>query len=263
MKNEIAFYKYHGTGNDFIMIDNMNGNLNSEMLNAEHVSNLCHRRFGIGADGLIILSSDKNYDFKMIYFNSDGRQSSMCGNGGRCIVAFAKELGYINDTCTFIAVDGPHEAIAQNQIKLKMKDVSTIEIINSDFFADTGSPHYVKFFSTEIPTDFINQAKEIRNSPQFKSNGVNVNFVSIDEKKLTMRTFERGVEDETYSCGTGVVASCIVYDHQYLKDQIEEEIIMQTKGGQLSVSYTRTKEGYKNIWLKGPAKKVYQGLISL
>ncbi|PVX50077.1 diaminopimelate epimerase [Balneicella halophila] len=256
MTRKIFFYKYHGTGNDFILIDNRDFSFHIE--NNELIKHLCHRRFGIGADGLILLENTNKADFKMQYFNSDGNLSSMCGNGGRCIVAFAKYLGIIDNTTQFLAPDGMHSAeLTPSGVALQMKDVSQIEQVGQDFYLDTGSPHYVKLIDSHENFDTVSEGQKIRYNNRFNKVGTNVNFVSVENNKIILSTYERGVEDETYSCGTGTVATAIVLG--LLNGKEEQEL--HTKGGILKVSYTKKGEAFKNIILEGPVEQVFQGEI--
>jgi diaminopimelate epimerase len=255
----LQFFKYQGTGNDFILIDNRENNLNN--LNKEIIEKFCSRKFGIGADGLILLQNENGYDFKMVYFNSDGKESTMCGNGGRCIAKFAKDLGLVSDNAYFLAIDGPHYAhISSDSVKLKMKDVKDIKGIDDFFILDTGSPHYVRYAENLDEVDVYIEGKKIRNSEPFKSQGINVNFINkTAEKTIHVRTYERGVENETFSCGTGVVASALV---NILNDYTIDgnyEIKVLTKGGNLSVIATRTGNTFNDIWLVGPVEFVYKG----
>lgn len=260
--NKIKFYKYHGTGNDFIMINAMQNSTDLSFLNRQKIADLCHRRFGIGADGLIVLAPSDTYDFKMIYFNSDGNESSMCGNGGRCLIKFAADLGHIQNSCTFVAIDGVHKGVVDSQISLKMGDVEKIEKYIEDFVIQTGSPHYIKFVEQVDGEHFVAEAKTIRHNRDFNEKGINVNFVELlDNSKIKVRTFERGVEDETYSCGTGVVGAALV--SSWVNQDVQSPINIQTLGGTLSVSYEKDGSGYKNIWLKGPATYVFRGEIEL
>lgn len=255
----MKFYKYQGTGNDFILTDDRDHNVS---LSQQEIAKLCHRRFGIGADGFMFLRNHKDYDFEMVYYNSDGNQSSMCGNGGRCIVQFAHDLGIIKNKGSFLAVDGPHKALVTNDsVSLLMADVNDIDNLDGAWFVDTGSPHYVKFSSNPQNLDFINQAKAIRNSKAFAKDGVNVNFVEITEKGLNMRTYERGVEDETYSCGTGVTAAALVAFHSGKVD--ESKVSVFTKGGNLKVRFVKQESGFKDIWLTGSAEFVFKGEIEI
>lgn len=260
---KIEFHKYQGTGNDFIVVDNRNGlNLN---LSEEQVKDLCDRRFGIGADGLMLLNDKDGYDFEMLYYNADGREGSMCGNGGRCLVKFAESLGIQKEVYKFVASDGEHEARidADGIVALKMNDVDDIQTYHSDFILDTGSPHYIKFTPQVSALDVIKKGKEIRYSKEFEKQGINVNFVEqLDEPdKIFVRTYERGVENETLSCGTGVTAAALVCYHN---ENGFNEVEVKTLGGKLNVEFDRTNDGrFRNIWLCGPAEKVYQGKIEL
>lgn len=255
------FFKYQGTGNDFIMIDDRDGNFPAS--DQAFVERLCHRRFGIGADGLILLQNDPEYDFRMVYFNADGAEGSMCGNGGRCIVRFAHDLGLFEKKTRFIAVDGEHVAVVDGEnISLKMSDVSGIENRGGLTFLNTGSPHVVQFVDDLESLDVVADGRSIRYSEPFQPGGTNVNFAQIvDANTLFVRTYERGVEDETYSCGTGVTAVALVA-HQQLS--MPDPIHIQTIGGNLSVSFQYQGEDiFESIHLIGPAKRVYSGSIAL
>lgn len=257
---QITFYKYQGTGNDFILIDNRDGSIS---LTQEQVSRLCHRRFGIGADGLILLENENGFDFNMVYYNSDGNKSTMCGNGGRCITAFAKHLEIINTKAKFLAADGVHEAMIDERgiVSLKMNDVKNIEVGKNYFFLNTGSPHYVKQVQDLSQYDVFLEGKKIRNSERFKEEGTNVNFIEKIDDALFVRTYERGVEDETFSCGTGVVASALVASVLSLSTE-KNKCAIKTLGGNLEVSFDKVLEhNFYNIWLKGAATLVYKGVI--
>ena len=254
----IPFHKYHGTGNDFIMIDNRERVFPSE--DFDLIAALCHRRFGIGADGLILLNLHPDYDFEMDYFNSDGRRSSMCGNGGRCIVEFARSLGVIENKARFIAIDGEHEAVmTEFGVKLKMTLPKGFqELANGDHWIDTGSPHYVRFEEEDLKTlDVFSLGRTIRNTEPWKAEGTNVNFVKLLAPGCAeVRTYERGVEDETWSCGTGVTAVAeIIARTQPESHQEGEPILLKTPGGDLRVHVAAGKEP----WLEGPAVKVFEG----
>ncbi len=259
---KFTFYKYHGTGNDFILIDNRTSILspNDTLL----IQNLCHRRFGIGADGLMLLENADGYDFRMRYFNSDGKEGTMCGNGGRCIVAFAKFLNIITDKANFIAVDGSHKAnitISNGVpiVSLKMADVSQIEQHDKQFFLDTGSPHFVQFINSHNSFDTYTEGKKIRYSERFKAQGTNVNFVSFNnDNSIQVSTYERGVEAETYSCGTGVVASAICTGILNNKTKFN----ITTKGGNLKVTFNRQQQSVTDIWLTGSAVCVFEGIFT-
>lgn len=257
---QLDFYKYQGTGNDFVILDNRDGRYNS--LNTEQVRFLCDRRFGIGADGLMLLNDHKEYDFEMKYYNADGRESSMCGNGGRCLVKFANDIGILRTNYSFLAVDGAHEASVtmDGLVSLKMNDVDKAKYDRGHFILDTGSPHYVELAENVMKLDVLKKGREIRYSSQFAKEGINVNFVQqlpeVDE--ILVRTYERGVENETYSCGTGVTAAALVCHHN---DNGFNRVEVRTLGGHLSVEYDKIGESFKNIWLNGPAEKVFQGSI--
>jgi len=256
----LIFYKYHGAGNDFLLFNNLDSKLS---FTKEQISFLCHRNFGVGADGLMLLNSHIDFDFEMNYFNSDGSGATMCGNGGRCIVAFAKKLGIISEKTKFIASDGLHEAVinSNNFVELKMNDVSGIDKINDDYFCFTGSPHYIKFVENIEMVDVYTEGRAIRYSEKFKLEGTNVNFVQIEENELLIRTYERGVENETLACGTGITASALVYSN--FKNESINEFNFTAKGGKLKVSFEKENFNFKNIWLKGLAEFVFEGKIEI
>src|SRR5690606_15159535 len=229
--------------------------------NTKLIAQLCDRRFGIGADGLILLESHSEVDFKMIYYNSDGNQSSMCGNGGRCITAFANFLGIIDGKATFEAIDGWHHSnILNNLVRLQMQDVTSIENHKTHLFLNTGSPHHVQIDPDLEIMDIKSEGRRIRfGAPYFKE-GSNVNFVKkLSEDGFLVRTYERGVEDETLSCGTGVTAVALAMN--YLGETKNNHVTIQTQGGQLQVSFERNEEGFFDIWLIGPATQVFKGYI--
>lgn len=254
-----TFYKYQGTGNDFIIIDNRQDVFNKK--NTKLVSFLCDRRFGIGADGLILLENHKEYDFKMVYFNSDGNESSMCGNGGRCIASFARFLGAVENECTFEAIDGMHKAILRDDlVSLLMQDVSTVEKHKSHVFLDTGSPHHVQLETMLKELDIKKKGSEIRYGQLYNEAGSNVNFVKkLSEDSFAIRTYERGVEDETLSCGTGVTAVALAMN--YIGETEKNIVSLETEGGKLEVSFKKKDSGYTDIWLKGPAIQVFKGEV--
>ena len=258
----IHFHKYQGTGNDFIILDNRNREYS--FLTPEQIRRLCDRRFGIGADGLMLLQLKDGYDFEMKYFNADGREGSMCGNGGRCLVKFAYNLGLHKTEYKFIAVDGEHEAEIDPDgiVSLKMKDVDHIKQFRGDYVLNTGSPHYVKMVSDVMGTDVYKKGRDIRYSKDFEQEGINVNFVEqlSGADQIIVRTYERGVEDETYSCGTGVTACALVCWHN---ENGFNDVEVKTLGGKLTVEFDRIDEKYVNIWLCGPAEKVFEGTINL
>jgi len=258
---QVSFFKYQGTGNDFIMIDNR------LMLfpknNTKLIEQLCHRRFGIGADGLILLENDKISDFKMVYYNADGNESTMCGNGGRCIVAFAHFLGIIKNTTRFIAIDGEHVAEIQGEeVSLQMIDVNKISKAENYVFLNTGSPHHVELVDNLELYPVKERGAEIRYSKLYGEKGSNVNFVEpLSESEFKVRTYERGVEDETLSCGTGVTAVAIaMYE---MGKTLATTVGLQTPGGTLTVSFEKSEHAYTNIFLKGPAKQVFEGFVNL
>lgn len=255
------FYKYQGTGNDFVMIDQRDVQYLTRA-DANVIERLCNRRFGIGADGLILLQNREGYDFEMIYFNADGRESSMCGNGGRCIVAFAKQLGIITEKAYFLAVDGEHDAMVREDgwIELKMTDVKSIENGSDFYYLNTGSPHYVTFVDNVKEVNVFEQGRAIRYNDRFKAEGTNVNFVEPNNNGISVATYERGVEDETLSCGTGVTAAAIAYYIKSGKHNIKK-IPIQVKGGNLEVRFEPDGQGFTNIWLCGPAALVFEGNI--
>lgn len=255
---EIHFFKYHGTGNDFIILDNRDSRYAS--LTSMQIAQLCDRRTGIGADGLMLLELESGFDFRMQYYNADGKIGSMCGNGGRCLVAFAYMLGIQQQHYHFIASDGPHHAerLDDGRIRLQMTDVRGIAKQEGGYVLDTGSPHYVEFVELLNELDVVKAGRAIRNSPPFSKNGINVNFVLRTQSGIRIRTYERGVEDETYSCGTGATACAIVSSNQ-LGTQV---VTVGVRGGELQVEFTRNSEqSISNIWLIGPAAFVYSGTV--
>ena len=253
----IQFHKYQGTGNDFIIIDNRR--LFFDYSNHKLIQKLCNRKFGIGADGLILLQDVTNYDFEMVYYNADGHLGSMCGNGGRCVVDFAKQLNIFEKECHFLACDGPHLANwTSSNVSLRMQDVEEIEIGEDYFFLDTGSPHYVKFVKDIESINVFEEGQKIRCNERFKNDGTNVNFVQIKDQKLYIRTYERGVEDETLACGTGVVASVLsAYEAKFIYNNSVEVIAL---GGDFKVNFEK-KDHYHTIDLVGPYNFVFKGEI--
>lgn len=254
----ITFNKYQGTGNDFIIIDNRSGHINPS--DQKLIRHLCDRRFGIGADGLILLNSHTGFDYKMHYFNADGFESTMCGNGGRCAADFASRHGLAGTRQKFIASDGPHEAVIDGtNVMLRMNDVKNIRIINGNHFIDTGSPHYVIFSEKADAVDVYNEGRKIRWSKDFEPLGTNVNFVELSHSSIFVRTFERGVEDETLSCGTGVTASAIsaVLSGHFVSCPVN----VKTRGGNLKVDFRIEGDLITDVWLTGPAVFVFEGKI--
>ncbi|MFD2552114.1 diaminopimelate epimerase [Bizionia sediminis] len=255
-----SFYKYQGTGNDFVIIDNRTNSFGKN--NTKLIKSLCDRRFGIGADGLILLENHPEYDFNMVYYNANGYESTMCGNGGRCAVAFANFLGVIKNKATFLAVDGVHKAhIEGTHVKLQMQDVTAVTIQDNFVFLDTGSPHHVQMVSNLEDLDVVSKGAAIRYGAPYNETGTNVNFVKkITDTRFAVRTYERGVENETLSCGTGVTAVALAM--HAIKETNNTIITLETQGGRLEVSFTKTALGYQNIWLTGPATQVFKGNIT-
>ena len=268
---DLRFQKFHGTGNDFILIDNRTNIFNAD---TPQIAQWCNRHTGIGADGLILLQQHPHYDFQMVYFNADGNESTMCGNGGRCIVAFAYKLGVIQSETTFMAIDGVHQAFIQPSpqgttlsptVRLKMNDVNGIQHVNPSnqpeyYLLDTGSPHYVQFVSNIDELDVQSLGRSIRNSAPFQSKGVNVNFIQWHEQYLQVRTYERGVEDETLSCGTGVTAAALVAAIE--TKALNSPCAIKTIGGELKVYFNQVDTStFNQIWLEGPASFVFEGIL--
>jgi len=261
---EIQFAKYHGAGNDFILIDNRNGKKRPDK---NQIAMLCDRHFGIGADGLITLNNAADFDFHMTYFNSDGMEGSMCGNGGRCITAFALHLGVIKKKAVFSAIDGIHTAeIIEDKgnsqiIRISMNDVNAFEKTGVDYFINTGSPHFVRFVDDINTIDVIADGKKIRWEERFQPEGTNVNFVEKKQDFLYVKTFERGVEDHTLSCGTGNTASAMA---AFLSDDLSKnEYIVESPGGKLKVQFDFREGKFSNVHLLGPAVRVFEGIIIL
>ncbi len=258
---QLTFYKYQGTGNDFILIDNRKEIFDKN--NTKLVAQLCDRRFGIGADGFILLENSTIGDFKMVYYNADGNTSTMCGNGGRCLVAFAKLLGIIVQRTSFEAIDGLHQATIEDAIvSLKMIDVETIDQFDDHLFLDSGSPHHVTFVKNVSDVNVKITGRKLRFGAPYFEEGSNINFVEQTNKNtFKVRTYERGVEDETLSCGTGVTAVAIA-SHKARKTT-SNMILLDTPGGQLEVSFETHNNNYKNVFLKGAATLVFTGTIDI
>jgi len=256
---KVQFFKYQGTGNDFVMIDNRQKVFDKK--DTERIAFLCDRRFGIGADGLILLEPHEAVDFKMVYYNSDGKESSMCGNGGRCIAAFAKYLEIIKNEATFEAIDGLHQAVIEGDtVKVQMQDVEGVENHKVHVYLDTGSPHHVQLEKNLKDLDIRTEGARIRYGEPYNEPGSNVNFVNkIAEDIFAVRTYERGVEDETLSCGTGVTAVALAM--HFIGETRKNLVTLQTEGGELKVSFEKIGDTYKNIWLIGPAVQVYKGEV--
>ncbi len=250
------FHKYQGTGNDFIVIDNRK--LLFPKDNLKLIQQLCHRKWGIGADGLMLIENDEEDDFEMLFFNPDGSKS-LCGNGSRCAVSFARSLGLFSDETQFITTDGHHRAFLKDgNIHFQIHDIAEIETKGEhDYFLNNGSPHHVRFVPDVDKIQIMEEGPKIRFDQSYAPHGTNVNFVSIDEDQLRVRTFERGVENETLSCGTGVVASAVISSLKGLRSPVT----VNTKGGKLLVFFDQSGEKYTNIYLAGPAKRVFEGEI--
>lgn len=255
---EIDFFKYQGTGNDFIMIDDRQ---ETTELSDLQIQMLCDRKTGIGADGLILLRTHQEQDFEMVYFNSDASKS-FCGNGSRCAVAFADKLHMISNNSTFVAIDGVHQGKLENSlIAIQMNDVLKIEEKGRDLFMDTGSPHYIKWVEDIDNIDVQLEGRSIRYNDEYAKTGTNVNFVSIVSNRLKIRTYEKGVEGETLSCGTGATAAALAASAINKKYGKQEQSLM-TKGGELKIRFEAFEDGtFRNIWLVGPAVMVFQGKI--
>ena len=258
---KILFYKYQGTGNDFVMIDNRQDTFPKN--DTKLIAHLCDRRFGIGADGLILLENHAELDFKMVYYNSDGNESSMCGNGGRCLVAFAKQMNVISDEATFEAVDGLHFATIDKDgiVSLQMTDVDDIKVENNYTFLNTGSPHHVTLVDDLQNFEVKSEGSKIRYSDLYGNAGSNVNFVKqLENNIFSVRTYERGVEDETLSCGTGVTAVAIAM-YKTGKSS-SKEINLNVEGGKLKVKFDVENNKFTNVFLIGPATFVFEGTIN-
>ncbi len=260
---KLHFYKYQGAGNDFILVDNRQNTVNHH--NAKLIAQLCDRRFGIGGDGIMFLQDKEGYDFEMVYYNADGQPSSMCGNGGRCIVAFAKFMGVIDRDTEFLAVDGPHHAKISETgdwVSLQMIDVPTINKDADAYVLNTGSPHYVAFANNLKDKNVFADGHAIRNNDTYKATGINVNFVEQHREGYFVRTFERGVEDETYACGTGVTAVALAMAKHYNKTGTIETPI-KVLGGDLNIRFNYDGNSFTNIFLEGPAKLVFEGEVEV
>ena len=256
----LPFQKYQGAGNDFIIIDNR-----ARQYDHLDVARLCHPKFGIGADGLMLLQNTEGFDFEMVYYNSDGNISSMCGNGGRCIVDFAKGLNLFEDRTVFKAIDGRHDANwSKTMVELQMQNVPNVETLVGAYELNTGSPHYVIFEKAIEGMDIVSMARAIRYNETYKSEGINVNFTEIlGPNSLNVRTYERGVEDETLSCGTGVTACAIAYSIAAGLGDGMHTIYISTPGGNLKVKFNKQNRLFTDVWLIGPATKVYDGQIQI
>ncbi len=255
----LKFHKYQGTGNDFVMIDNRNSVFDKN--NLKLVAQLCDRRFGIGADGLILIENHDSVDFEMIYFNADGTKS-FCGNGSRCAVAFAKYLNIIETNTTFLAIDGIHEAtIDKDIVELKMGNVQQVEAGDNYYFINTGSPHYIEYKEDVQSIDIVTEAHKVRYNTRFKEQGTNVNYVQKNADSLEIRTYERGVEDETLSCGTGATAVAL---SGALKHNLASPVTIKVQGGELQIKFNKVSANeFKDIWLIGKGESVFFGEIEI
>lgn len=276
----MTFYKYQGAGNDFLIADNRSGEL---QLSTEQIASLCDRRYGVGADGLMLLECSAEYDFRMVYFNSDGSGGMMCGNGGRCMVAFAADQGI--EHFDFDAADGFHTAQilaasgAQKTVRLKMKDVADIQkyesltgvnVPSQGCFLDTGTRHYVRFVEGLESYDIVSEGRDIRyNGQELQPVGANVNYVEPFDGGVKVRTYEKGVEDETFACGTGIVASCVASYVTGLKpsETFEDgrvKYVVMAKKDALSVDFIPSETLVaKDVWLTGPATFVAKIIVEL
>ncbi|GIZ08798.1 diaminopimelate epimerase [Flavobacterium sp. UMI-01] len=258
----LHFYKYQGTGNDFVMIDNRNETFPKE--DTQLIAHLCDRRFGIGGDGLILLENDAETDFKMVYYNSDGNQSTMCGNGGRCLVAFAKQMKVIENKATFNAIDGLHHASISPDgiVSLQMIDVNEINLTETYSFLNTGSPHHVQLVEDLVSYNVKEKGAALRYGDLYGKAGSNINFVKkIDDTTFALRTYERGVEDETLACGTGATAVAIAMNATGQTNATA--ININVEGGKLAVSFDKNDNHYTNVFLIGPATFVFSGEITI
>ncbi|MFT7099651.1 MAG: diaminopimelate epimerase [Bacteroidia bacterium] len=257
MTKEITFYKYQGTGNDFIITTDL------YKVTTDQIISLCDRKYGIGADGLIVMRKGGTTDFDMMYYNADGSES-FCGNGSRCAAKHAAYLGWVSGECTFKSNDGEHTAtIEDDEVKLKMHDVDMVLVEDEGYMLNTGSPHYIAYTEELEELDLITAAHAIRYNDNFKEVGINVNYLEAKNGILYMRTYERGVEDETLSCGTGATAAAIA--HYLEKESTVKKFSqkIQTKGGALVVTFSKKDTVFSNIYLCGPAVQVYSGKISI
>lgn len=255
----IKFLKYQGAGNDFIMIDNRDQSFSHNKV--AFAQKWCERRFGIGSDGIIFLERDNDVDFLMDFYNPDGSQS-FCGNGSRCIMQFAQDIGFIKDAATFKAIDGIHEAhFTELGVKVKMGDVDAVEHIDDDLFIHTGSPHYISYRSEDDDRNIVDFGRKIRYSEKYKQDGTNVNLVDrLAPNHIRVETYERGVENETFACGTGATACGLSYG--LLENLASGPVVTEVKGGTLKIHFDRNEESFTNVWLEGPAQFVFEGIIN-
>lgn len=256
----LPFYKYQGTGNDFVIVNGIELGITTVEYSA--VKHICDRRFGIGADGLMIISNSKDFDFEMIYYNSDGGLSTMCGNGGRCISHLAYNLGISGENVKFLAADGPHFAVIDGGlVALGMRDVHDLKSAGADnYVVNTGSPHYVRITDDNSLGNIVQVGKSVRYSDEYAAEGINVNLISWNGDILKVATYERGVEDETLSCGTGVTAAALVASVHF---GVASPVKVATKGGDLVVSFNKHGHGFSDVILSGPAELVFKGEIEI
>ncbi|MBX7050836.1 MAG: diaminopimelate epimerase [Flavobacteriales bacterium] len=254
----LRFRKYQGTGNDFVMIDNRDGLVK---LTPDQIIHICDRKFGIGSDGVILLQRAEGVDFEMNFYNPDASQS-FCGNGSRCVVLFAHDLGLVNNSGTFRAIDGIHEfSLNDDSIAIHMKDIEGISMDGDAYVINTGSPHYISYMRELDQLDILPEARKVRYHEKYKPGGINVNYIEEHGDGIQMRTYERGVEDETLSCGTGVTAAALSFAY---RNPGRKSVNVTTRGGSLMVTYTQhDPERFSNIWLSGPAEFVFSGEINL
>ena len=258
----IKFWKYQGNGNDFVIFDDRE---NRVEFKPELIRKVCDRHFGIGADGVMVLKDTPDVDFEMLYYNADGYLGSMCGNGGRCMAAYAYLEGIVGEKMTMKTYDGNHEAVINDEIEkgklfdvsLSMNDVNGIEKDEKFYLLDTGSPHYVEFVDKVAEIDVVVEGRKTRYAERFSPDGTNVNFVEISDNRLFVRTYERGVEDETLSCGTGVTASAIAAFLETGKKDFQ----IHTTGGEFRVDFKKDNDSFTSVWLRGPAELVFSGLF--
>lgn len=260
---ELAFHKYVGTGNDFVLIADPDGQWEFA-LDKAGIAALCDRHFGVGADGLILLQRTGGYDFRMVYYNADGGESTFCGNGSRCLVAFARHLGWIGQKAWFVASDGDHEAevLPDGRISVHMRSVREVREHQGDLVLDSGSPHYIRFVPDAASVDLVPLARSIRYAEPFREAGINVNVLEPRNQGLFVRTYERGVEAETLSCGTGVTAAAIAWGARQGWQGVQR-VEVDTPGGTLEVRYEAGSYGFRDVWLTGPARLVFQGSLDL
>ncbi len=257
--SNIHFYKYQATGNDFVIIDNRESKLT---FSNEQIAQICHPKFGVGADGLMLIENHPTLNFHLEYFNKDGSKS-LCGNGCRAAVQFASQLGMVNGKAVFSAFDGAHaaEILPSGDIRLKMGDVKEIKTLLEDYYIYTGSPHFIRFVTGLKDYPVFEDGKEIRYSNDFKPGGTNVNFVELQpDNSIFVRTYERGVENETLSCGTGITAAAIAASLKGYRSPVK----INTLGGQLLVEFKNShSDTFQEIYLVGPAKMVFKGQLDL